>query len=892
MSSLLRRLAAFFHPSRTEREIDEELHAHIRERAADLARTHHLHPAEAERRARIEFGGFERFKEDSRDETGAPWLETALRDLRFAFRLIRKSPGFTAVLVATLALGIGANSAIFSVVYAALVRPLPYADPDRLVALTETRAQTPDAPFQTPDAPFWDASYPDYLDWTRQSRAFSLLAGFSGDSFLLRGSGGPELVVAGQATTNFFSTLGVKPFLGRDFHAGEATAEGPNVAILTYGFWQRHFGGDRNILGRALALNDRSVRVAGVLPRAFEFAPGGGAEFWVPMHISGSRLDRRNLRWMPVIGRLAPGSDLGAAQAEMRVITANLGAADPQANSAIRVVMNPLRERIVGKVRPLLLVLFGAVGLVLLIACANAANLLLVRATGRVREFAIRTAIGASRSRLLLQMFAESLILSLAGGLAGFLIAREGTALLIGAIPDSLLTTLPFLASARANPLVLAATCGIASVTALLFGFAPALHISHACSAETLKEEGRSSATGRRRRLQDILVVAEIAFSVILLVGAGLTVQSLSALLRRNPGFDTRNLLTFSINLRSPAYEMPERALRFDREFTARLARLPGVAAVAENSVIPLTGGGNTIRFLIEGRPSVPGNEDETNIRDVSSNYFSTLKVPLFAGRVFNDVDESPAANSHVIVNRAWVARFMNGRNPVGARIRFTYSPTQPWREIVGVVENSLDSGLDAGAEDSIFLPAAQDANTFITYLVRTNVDPTLLLKPVRDAIRELDPDLALITPLTMDQIIAQSPSVFLRRYPSWLIGCFAVLALSLATVGLYGIVAYSVSQRTREFGIRIAVGAAPSDVMRLVLGESARLTALGTLIGVLSALALTRLMGSLLFRVSPSDPLTFVAATLILGSIAMAAASVPARRAVRTGPAAALRRE
>ncbi|HKD07828.1 MAG TPA: ABC transporter permease [Bryobacteraceae bacterium] len=882
--SFPRRLAAFFQRAGTEREIEEELRAHIRERADDLVRTQHLERAEAERRARVEFGGFARFKEDSRDEAGAPWLETALRDLRFALRLIRKSPGFALVLVGTLAMGIGANSAIFSVVYAALIRPLPYADPDRLIALTEIRAQTP-------DAPYWNSSYPDYLDLRRQSRAFSSLAGFSGDSFLLRGSGGSELVAAGQATTNFFSTLGVKPFLGRDFHGGEDTAVGPDVAILTYGFWQSHFGGDRNVLGRALGLDDRSVRIVGVLPRDFEFAPGGGAEFWVPMHISDGRLNRRSLRWMPVIGRLAPGSGFARAEAEMRVLTANLAAADRQANGTIRVVMNPLRDRIVGKVRPLLLVLFAAVGLVLLIACANAANLLLVRATGRAREFAIRTAIGASRARLLSQMFAESFILVLAGGVAGFFIAREGTALLIGAIPDSLLTSLPFLANARGNPLVVAATCGIASLTALLFGFAPALHVSHSRAAETLKEEGRSSATGRRRRLQDILVVAEIAFSVILLVGAGLTVQSLSALLRRDPGFDTRNLLTFSVNLRSPAYEKPEKAARLDRDFTARLARLPGVAAVAENSVIPLTGGGNTIRFVVEGHPSVPGSEDETNIREVSSNYFSTLKIPLFAGRVFNDVDDSPSASQHVIVNRAWVARFLNDRNPIGARIRFTYSATEHWREIIGVVENALDSGLDAGEEASIFLPTAQDPSTFITYLVRANGDPAHLLTPARNAMRELDPDLALITPLTMDQIIAQSPSVFLRRYPSWLIGCFAALALSLAAVGLYGIVSYSVSQRTHEFGIRIAVGAAPSDVMRLVLGESARLTALGTLIGVLCALALTRLMRSLLFGISPSDPPTFIVATLMLGSIALAAASFPARRAVRTGPAVALRR-
>jgi len=863
--------------------MDEELRAHIRDRADDLERSG-LPRGDAERCARIEFGGYQRYKEECREAAGVRWIETAVQDAGFGLRMLRKSPGFTAVAVLTLALGIGANTAIFSVVYAALLRPLPYLQPSRLITLNEVRTEL--------DARFWDASYPDYLDWKSQSKTFPSLAGFTGDGFVLRGAGEPQLVVAAQVTTNFFSTLGVRPLLGRDFAPGEDVPTGPQVAILSYGFWQRQFSGDRNIVGRSMQLDAHSVSIAGVLPRDFEFAPQGNAEIWVPLHLGGDLATRRNLRWMPVIGRLAPSVTTAQAQTEMNVINARLAAAYPQQNAAIRIVMVPLRDRIVGKVQPLLLILFGAVGFVLLIACANVANLLLVRAAGRRREFAIRTALGADRGRLVSQLLAESLMLSVAGGALGFFLAQWGTALLIAGIPEALRASMPFLHDARANPAVLVFLCAAAIGTGVAFGLAPALEASHKRTADTLKEETRVSAGRVRKRLRDTLVVAEIAFSVVLLVGAGLMVKSLSALLHRNPGFDGRNLLTFAVNLPDSSYPNDPDAIRFDRGFTDRIRGLPGVLGIASNSIVPLTGGGNTIRFLIEGRPKAAGQEDESKIREISADYFSVMKIPLVTGRFFNDSDDAASAPNHVIVDQAWAKQFFHGESPIGKRIKFTFSPTQTYREIVGVVGNIADAGLDSPEEPSLFLPFLQDANSFINYIVRTGGDPVGAIGAVRATLRDMDPQLVLIRPLSMDQIIAQSPSVFLRRYPSYLIGSFAGLALALAMVGLYGLISYSVSQRARELGIRVALGAQERDVMALVLGEGARLALLGVAVGVGAALALTQLLQSLLFGVRAVDPATFMGVIAVLGLVAAAACCIPARRAVRTDPMVALRYE
>ena len=797
--------------------------------------------------------------------------------------MMRKAPGFTAIAVLTLALGIGANTAIFSVVYAALLRSLPYSQPSRLITLSERRHVEDQS---------WVSAYPDYVDWQRQSKTFESLAGFSGDGFVWRGAGEPQVLFGAQVTTNFFSTLGVKPMLGRDFVAGEDIASGPKVAILAYGFWRTHFNGDPHVVGRTIQLDANSVSIIGVLPREFEYAPIGNADVWVPMHISGDLATRRNLRWMPVVGRLKSGVSLEQARAEMNAINARLAAAYPQQNAAIRIVMVPLRERIVGQIQTLLLILFGAVGLVLLIACANVANLLMVRAAGRRREFAIRAALGASRGRLISQLLTESLMLAAAGGALGFLGAQWGTSLLVKAIPERLLASMPFLRDTQPNSVILVFLCGVALLTGILFGLAPALQMSHEKVGDALKEETRTSAGGVRTRLRDALVIAEIALSLVLLVGAGLMVKSLGTLLHRQTGFDTQNLMTFGVNLPATSYPKDPDAIRFDKEFSYRVASLPGVAGIANTSVVPLSGGGNSIRFIIEGQSVATGNENECDIRDISSNYFRVMKIPVVAGRAFDDSTDSATAPKRVIVNQAWVKEYFHGENPIGKRIKFTFSPTQPYREIVGVVGNIADAQLDSPETPALFCPFAQDANSYINYIVRAAGNPASVLVAIRSALRGTDSQLFPIQPLTMDGIIAQSPSVFLRRYPSYLIGSFAGLALILATIGLYGLISYSVSQRTRELGIRIALGAQERDVMRLVMGQGARLAVIGVAVGIVAGLALTQLMRSLLFGVSAADPLTFAGVAILLTVVAVSACYIPARRAMRTDPIVALRYE
>ena len=882
-------LKQLFSRRRLYGDLSEEIQGHLEEKVEELV-GNGLSRKEAESAARREFGNVTLMKEESHNVWRWSFIENLLSDVRYGLRILFGNPGFSIVAILTIALGIGANTAIFSVVYAALIRPLPYSQPGRLITLTEVRPQEGQAAGANSQS--WVSAYPDYLDWTRQGKSFQALAGFSGDGFVLHGAGEPEPIFAAQATVNFFSTLGVRPFLGRDFAAGEDIAAGPKVAILSYGSWIRRFGGDLHILGRSIQLDDKSVSIIGVLPRAFEFAPRGNAEIWVPLHIEKDLVTRRSLRWMPVIGRLAETSTQGQAQAEMNSITANLAAAYPQENGAIRVVLVPLRDRIVGQVQPLLLILFGAVGFVLLIACANVMSLFLVRTAGRRREFNIRAALGASRGRLISQLLAESLILAAAGGLLGLILAEWGTSLLIAAIPDTLLAFAPFLRDAHTNLAVLAFLCVAVIFTGIAFGLAPALQISRGQEGEALKEETRASAGGVRTRLRGVLVVAEIAFSLVLLIGSGLMVKSLTALLSRDPGFDAKNLLAFAVNLPPTSYPKDPDAIRFDKEFTERLRALPGIAGAASNSVVPLTGNGASIRFVIEGQPVAKGHENECNIRDVSNNYFSVMKIPLRAGRLFDDFTDSSTAPQHVIVNEAWAKQYLHGQDPIGKRIKFTYSPKENYREIVGIVGNTADAGLDSPEEPSLFLPFSQDTNSFINYVVRTGSNPESAVGEVRASLHAVDPQLVLIQPFTMDQIIAQSPSVFLRRYPSYLIGSFAALALILAMIGLYGLVSYSVSQRTRELGIRIALGAQQKDVMHLVLGEGARLTLLGVIFGLLAALGLTQLMRSLLFGVSALDPVTFASVAVVLALVAVVACCIPARRAMRTDPAAALRYE
>jgi len=817
---------------------------------------------------------------------------TLWQNLRYALRNLFKSPGFTLVIIVTLALGIGANTAIFSVVYSALLRPLPFHEPDRLAVLGQSRVQ-----FNS-DISNSQASYPDYLDWAGRTKSFESLAGYSGDAFTLNTGGEPKITFAAQVTPNFFATLGVKPVLGRDFVAGEDQGDGPHVAILSYALWGAEFSADPDIVGRVLRLDGKPATVVGVLPREFEFAPANSAPLWVPIHQTGDPITRRSLRWISVIGRMTPGVSSKQARGEMADITAQLAKEYPDFDGSTYFVMGSLRERITGKVQPLLLILLGAVGFVLLITCANVANLLMTRSIGRRKEFAVRSALGASRGNILSQLLTESLLLASCGAGVGLLAARWGVSALVEAIPNAQLRAMPYLREAGTNFAVLAFLGGVTLLTGLLFGLAPGLTMSTTTFNDVLKDESRGGTSTGHARLRNALVVAEIAISLILLVGAGLMLRSLQALLSQSPGFDLNNVLTFSVNLPDADYpsdkEYPfnsEAAIRFEHEFTPRLRSLPGVLDVAATTGIPASGGSGTIRFLVHGRPAATGQDLECNLLTVTTGYFSTLKIPLLAGRFFSQRDSLDAPEV-LVVNAAFAREYFPNENPIGKMIRFTFNKKEPFRQIVGIVGDTAEIDLAAPPPPVIYFPNDQGPTTFLSYMLRTAADPSPFIGAARAALHEMDPQLPMIQPQTLEQVANQSTSVFLRRYPSYLIGSFASLALILAMVGLYGLISYSVLQRTREIGIRVTLGAQRGDILQMIVRQGIRAVLAGVAIGIVAALALTRLLGSLLYGVSSSDWLTFSSVALLLILVAIAACSIPARRATRVDPIVALRYE
>jgi predicted permease len=812
------------------------------------------------------------------------------RNVRYGFRMFRKSPGFSMVVVITLALGIGANTAIFSVIYAALLRPLPFHRPEELVILGENR--------QTECCHF-EASYPDFLDWKRAAKTFESFAGAAGDGFTMTGSGDPKNVSATMVTPNFFGTLGVKPILGRDFRNGEDVRfpAGPTVVILSYRFWQSDFSGDPNVVGRAVHLDGNLATIIGVLPKDISISPRGAGELWVPLHLDQYLTTARNARWLNVVGRLAPGVSSAQARAEMESITAQLAREYPKENSAIHLNIQGMRERIVGNVRPLLLVLFGAVGMVLLIACANVASLLIARSIGRRKEFAVRLALGASRGDLLSQLLTESLILSVFGALVGLAIGRWGMSLLLAAVPAARLQSMPYLRDAGVNLPVLAFGCFVTLATAILFGLVPALGVVQSPLKPALNGGPQRGVGEGHARLRNAFVIVEIAISLVLLVAASLMLQSLRALLRQDPGFDPHNLLTFTVSLpykydQTWPYDSPD-ARSFEHRFTERLRSQPGVQGVSATSGLPLGGILAKNRFVVEGRPTAPGQDDEAVRRTVIGQYFEVMKTPLLEGRGFTPSD-TRASPKVWIVNQAFAQRYFSGETPIGKRLRLTYSPREPFSEIVGVVRDVAEDNLALASPPTIYSLNEQEYSPlgFLSYVVRTSGEPAEFVRQVRAALREDDPQLAIIDPQSMEQLLGQSPTVFLRRYPSYLISSFATLALLLAMVGLYGLISYTVIQRTREIGIRIALGAQRIDILRMVVRQGITAALTGIAIGVVAGQAITRVMASLLYGVSPGDGFTFTCVAILLMLVATIASCLPARRATMVDPLIALRSE
>jgi predicted permease len=852
-----------------EAQLDDARHAGVKPAMIwRLALADAIRHGGAERAARFKPGLMACVREMARWRW---WMHALRQDVRYALRLLIAQPG-TAVL--TLALGIGANTAIFSAVNAVLLRPLPYPEPDRLVMIWEKRAR--EGVLDNVVAPA------DYLDWETRQHAFDAIAGMTVETVDLTGAGEPARLFAGVVGPAFLDVFETRPALGRTFRPEEAIVGQHRVAILGDGLWRRRFGADPAVVGRRIVLNQVPYEVIGVLPASFEF-PDSDLELWVPLALTGgSTAPRRNLHYLNVYGRLKPGVTLDQARGDMDRVAAQLSREYPASNQEHGAHVIMLREQLQGPVRGGLLTLLGAVAFVLLIGCVNVANLLLARAAARRREIAIRAAVGAGRSRIIGQALTESVILALLGGLAAILVAKWGIELLRYVAPGDV----PVLGASRIqlDATVLGFTLALSLLAGLIFGILPAWQLSRNDVTEFLKEAGRSPS-GVRRRLRKTLVVSEIALASLLLVGAGLMLRSFETVLRTDLGFNHRGLLTAFVSLPTAKYRDDAQQVAAYDEIERRLASLPGVRSVGATSHLPLSGADSRGGIVIEGREPTPDSPTRAHIRAVTIDYFKTMGMRLTEGRNFTAADhaESPFV---AVINETMARRYWPAQSPIGKR--FQLAGGRGWREIVGVVGDVKHWGFERPINPEMYLPQKQMVWNGLTFVLATDADPVMLTAAVRNELKAVDPDLPLSNVRTMDQVVARS--VAARRSSMLLLGVFALLALLLAAAGIYGVMAQLVALRTSEIGVRMTLGAVPSSVMRLILKEGLGQAALGLSIGLSAAVVVMRAFRTMLYQVSPTDPLTLaVVAALLLGT-AILACIVPARRAMRVDPLEALR--
>jgi putative ABC transport system permease protein len=814
-------------------------------------------------------------------------MQSLLQDLRYGARMLLKKPGFTLIAVITLALGIGANTAIFSVVNAVLLRPLPYAEPGRLVALWESNTQRP----MSRNA----ISYPNFFDWRAQSQSFERMASYYTIPMDLTGIATPVNLRGATVSPDLFATLGVKPLLGRWFIA-EEEKPGIRAAIISHSLWQRQFGGDPNIVGRSLTLGGRPYNVVGVMPIGFQFPiEASPVEVWVTSSVDGEKTDpkepaqyeNRGSQFLVAVGRLKPGVTIEQAQAEMNVIAGKLEKQYPDFNTRSGVRLIPYHNDLVYDYSEALWLILGAVGCVLLIACANVANLLLARATARYKEIAVRAALGASRRRVIRQLLTECLLLSLVGGLLGLLLAWWGTEALVKLIPEDM----PRLAEINLDRWVFGFTLLISVVTGVVFGLAPALQASKIELTEAMKE-GSRGAGGGRGRLRSALVVAEIAIALVVLIGAGLLLQTFSRLQQVDLGFKTGNALTASVILPIARYPKNEQITAFYQALLERVKAMPGVEAASAIAPLPLSGDMFRISFEVEGRNIPKGELPSSHFRSISLDYFSAMNIPLLAGRAFTERDNASAPGV-VIVNKTFANRHFPNENPIGKHIKPGVSAEgEPvWREIVGVVKDVKHrQSLSRDYEPEYYVPHAQIPFNGMSLILRTTNDARSLARSIQQEVQALDRDAPVYRIKTLDQYLGVA--VAQPKFNALLLSLFAGLALLLTAIGLYGVMAYAVIQRAQEIGIRIALGAQTGDVLKMVLRQGLKLTTLGLAIGLAAAYALTRYMQSLLFGVKATDPSTFAAIALLLIAVALMACWIPAKRATKVDPMVALRCE
>lgn len=811
-------------------------------------------------------------------------MTTLLTDIRFGARMLLKSPMMTVIALLALTLGIGANTAIFSVVNAVLLRTFPYSNPEQIVLVWEKR--------QGGRTDQNVINLGNFADWKQQNQVFTDMAVFFDRTFNLTSDGEPEEVPTQFATTNLFSVLGTNAALGRTLVADDDREGQPRVAVISYGLWQRRFGADSNIIGRKITLNEQPTTVVGVMPAEFGWHIRRGtqatkpADIWIPFRITNELMLRRG-RFASSVARLKPGVTIEQAQREMGTIAARLTHEYPDFNTNWGVNVVPLRTQVTGEIRRPLLMLLGAVGFVLLIACANVANLLLARASARRKEIAVRTGLGASRWRIARQLLTESVMLSIVGGALGVLLAWWGTKALVALSPPALVD----LKSVGVNLPVLMFTLGLSMITGILFGLVPSLEATRFDLHNSLKEGGKNvGGSSGSHRLRSLFVVTQVALALVLLVGAGLLVRSLNRLQSVAPGFNPENLLTVRVTLPIAKYDLDEEAIAFFKQAVERMKTIPGVEAAGVVNTAPFTGLYPGTNVDIEGQPPLPPGQDlGTGVYVTDRSYFETMQIPLKYGRLYNEQEQTEMRHV-VVVNEEFVRKNLKGENPLGKRIIVYMKDENVPTEIIGVVADSKHVGLDIGVEPMVYWPHPELVYSGMTFMLRTKGDATAVASGARNVIHSLDPQQPVGEISTMEQLL--STSVAKSRFSAWLLTVFSVVALVMATVGIYGVMSYSVLQRTHEIGVRMALGAQRFDVLKLVVRQGIVLGVAGVAAGLVASFGLTRLISTLLFEVTATDAATFAAVSVGLFLVTLIACYVPARRATRVDPLKALRYE
>jgi macrolide transport system ATP-binding/permease protein len=879
LRAAITRLFGFLQSDRRERDLADELDAHLQLHVDDNLRAG-MSPEEARRIALLKLGGLEQTKEHYRERSTVPMIEHTLQDVRFALRQLIKSPGFAVTSIVMLALGSGSALAIFGFVDAALLRPLPYREPARLVNVTES----------TPQIPRANLSYFDYLDWKRMNTVFSSLDVHHGRRYALTTAGGTELVPGARVSDGFFRTLGVDPAIGRDFRAGEDLPGAPPTVILSHSAWQVRFGGRNDAVGQPVVLDGVARTIIGVLPESFHFALRGRVDFWTPIDPTGLCEKRRSCHNLTGVARLKDSASPDAAFAEMRTIAANLERAYPDSNRSQGASVLPLSEVIVGPAKPVLFLLLAGAALLLAIACVNVAGLLIVRSETRRRELAVRSALGASNARLVCQFVTEAVVLVGLGSAFGLVVARLSMTALSGLIPDDMLARLPYFKNLglTANTVAMAALLALGAT--IVLSLAPLPRLLTGSVRDGLTEGGRGGGSRTWRRLGFKLVVVELATAVVLLSAAGLLGKSLYRLLNASLGFQPDHLSTVYVTGPASIRGNNDRAVAFAHGAIERVRRLPGVESVGLVSVLPVSFNGNTTWIRFVGRP-YNGEHNEVNEREVSAGFFETLRAKLIRGRFFSDAD-GPGQPLVTIINQTFARKYFPGEDPIGKRIGNTDLAPQSIQEIVGVVDDIREGSLDSEIWPAIYHPFPQDPDGAFALVARTAQDDGSMLPSVVAALREVDQGVGTIGEATMSDRISDSPVAYLQRSSTILVGGFAAAALLLGVIGLYGVIDYSVSQRTRELGVRLAMGAQRRTVYRMILREAGNLAFVGVAIGLAGSVGAGALMRRLLIDTAPWDVTTLTGVAVVLGLAALLASFLPARRAASVDPIEALRSE